>query len=743
MSTVISNILSGNYKTTAASHRAWQCGVISNGESWPRIVGSQVSSSSDVYKLGIVPCFNLATPSTTASGTSTAGTYSIVLVYRSTLFADGLTGDNIQGNRSNIVSVTLTSSDAAVLTKVTTTDTKVDKLDVYAALNVSGIDGTFYRVVKDGANSAGTITFNIQQSNGILVGAGVSNGDLDSAGLVLATDNDYPVAQPFSIEVNGRLFNAGGINKRVTATFTNGSSTVTTSETVYDGINFWNLKRDSDTTGGINSRGTYFARYLTANSVTLVDATGTATNYTGSSGTETTSIWTEPNLKYSKFLNPHAFPEENIRNDYYSAILAIGKMPNTNRVLVMGKDWVVAEDCSQLPLQDGLNYISTEYGCSSHFSVVAAHGRLYWLDFGKGKREICVSDGSTVIPISTKKIKSILKRITLDVNGDPWRVGFIHGTYNHNEDTIRWALYLDNNTSANYILEYDLNTGDVRLDPQFYAHRYNDVFTYGDIRGRTYIGQFGWTGGIARLGIDNVDQRYRDWVPSGTLSGSLDTTGQTTTVLTVTGATFPTSSSGLKGIQVMVWQESTAGTAATLIKNPTYYHCRISDNTASTFTVNYVETMGVSGVVTSVDVALPSAPSGAGWKFAIGVIQCMAGPKWFTSSDTKSDITFRELSVQHKGYDSRVAANPILGFFHENFDAQPNDVQYLDQVQPAQQTADTDLVSSTRAIPKTNPSTILGFTLVDNNVNTETASLDVESIVVDYNDAVEQEDQGK
>jgi hypothetical protein len=738
LSTTITGILSGNYKTTVAVHRAWQCFVISNGESWPRIGGSQISSSSDIYRLGIIPALNITAPTTTASGTSSAGTYSIVQVYRSTLFADGLLGDNIQSNRSNIVQVTLSASDAAVFTKVTTTDSKINKIDIYAALNIGGIDGTYYRVVKDASNSAGTITFNIQQSNGVIIGAGVTGGTADSSATILATDNDYPVAQPFGMEVNGRLFLAGGNTARVTATFTSGSSTVTTLETVYDGIEFWNLKRDSDTTGGINSRGTYFCRYASANSVTLVNADGTAATYSGSSGTETTSIWTEPNLKYSKFLNPHAFPEENIRNDYYSAILSMGKMPNTNRLLVMGKDWVVAEDCSQLPLQDGLNYISTEYGCSSHFSIVAAHGRLYWLDLGKGKREICVSDGSTVTPISTKKIKSVLRRITLDSNGDPWRIGFIAGAYYHDEDVIRWALYLDNNTSANYILEYDLNTGDVRLDPQFYAHRYLDVFTYGTIRGRVYIGQFGWTDGIARIGLDNVIGRYRDWVPSGTLSGDLDTSGQSSTVLTVTTATFPTASNGLQGIQAMVWQEKDSN--GDLITNPTYYHCRISDNTSTTFTVNYVESMDITGLVSSVDVALPTVPSGTGWKFAIGVIQGMAGPKWFVASDFKSPVTCHELSVTHKGYDTETTVNPLIGFFHENFDTDPRDAQYLDQVQQAQQVSDSSLVSSTRAIPKTNPSTVLGFTLVDNNVDTNDYSLDIEAITVSYSDAIEQDD---
>lgn len=742
MSVTISGF-SGNYKSCIAVHRAWGCAVLANGESWPRVVGNVIASSSDLYRLGIIPTFALTNATTSASGTSSAATYSIVLVYRSTVFADGLSGDNIQSNRSNITTVTLTSGQAAVLTKVTTTDTKVDKLDVYAALSINSIDGTYYRVVKDGANSAGTITFNIQQSNGILIGAGVTNGTADTTGLILATDNDFPQAQSICLEMNGRLVIAGGIVDRVTATFTNGSPTVTTTETIYDGIEFWNIKRDSDTSGGINARGTYLCRYATANTVTLVDAAGASVNYTGVTGSETSSIWTEPNLKYSKFLNPHAIPEENIRNDYYSGVLACGKVPNSNRLLVMGRDWTVAEDFSQLPLSDGLNYISTEYGCSSHFSVVAAHGRLYWLDFGKGKREICVSDGSTVQPISTKKIKSILKRVTLDQNGDVWRVAFIHGAYYHDEDTIRWGLYLDNNTVANYVLEYDLNTGDTRLDPQFYGHRYLDVFTYGDIRGNIYIGQFGWTSGIARIGIDNVTERFRDWVPSGTISGTLDTSGQTTSVLTITGAAFPTASSGLQGVQVMIWQESTAGTEATLITNPTYYHCRISANTATTLTVNYVETMSSVGDVTGIDVALPSAPSGSGWNFRIGVVQCIAGPKWFSAQDVASPVTFRQLTLTHKGYDDRTSVNPIKIHCHENFDSTPRDGQYLEQIQQGEQVGNTNLSASGRIIPTTNPAIVLGFCIVDNNVNTDTVSLDIETVTIDYNEGTESDDQVK
>ncbi|MEM4247648.1 MAG: hypothetical protein QXH80_00070 [Candidatus Nanoarchaeia archaeon] len=733
--------LSGNYKSTMAKHRAWQCGVLSNGESWPRVIGATATSASDIYKLGIIPAFNLSTPSTTTSGTSTAGTYGIVIVYRSIIFKDGLTGDDIQSNCSNIVDVTLTDTDAVVLTKVVSSDSKVTYIDIYAAEKIEDTYGQFYRIVKDCANSDGTVTFNIQISNLIPIGAGVTGGTADDAGVVLVTDNDWPQCQPLLLEVNGRMVMAGGIVKRVNATFTNGSSTVTTAETVYDGIEFWNIRRDTDASGGFDGKGTYLCRYVDANTVKLVNVDGTDDVYDGTTGNGTASIWTEPNLKYSKFLNPHAFPVDNVRNDYPSAILAIGKVPNTNRVLVMGKDWVVAEDFDRLPLQDGLNFISTEYGCGSHFSVVAAHGRLFWLDFNKGKREICMSDGTTVVPISTRKIKSILKSITLDVNGDPWRLGYIHGDYYRNEDTIRWALYVNNNTVANFVLELDLNLGDLRNDPIFYGMRYLDIFTMGQIRGRNFVGQYGWNDGIARLGIDNVDQRYRDWVPSGTIAGDLAASGQSQTVLTVaTGYDgLETSGDGLKGIQVLVWREFDAN--GDLVDVPTYYHCRISANTSSTFTINYCETVDAVGNILSVDTMLPETPSGTGWKFRIGVIQAIAGPKWFTAPDSKSPLTFRELALVHKGQNVSADSNPIRVHFHENFDETPRDGQYAEAVQQSQQVEDSDLSSSSFARPTTNPVVVTGFTIVDNNVDTKTTSLDIETITLDFSEQYEQTDQ--
>jgi hypothetical protein len=748
MPTTFTSALSGNYKTMMARHRGWRCGVLTNGESWPRVIGSTLTSTADIYRLGIIPTFVLTAPSTD-TGTSTPGIYGIALVYRSTAFTDGFTGDYIQSNRSNIVDVDLSAGSlAAVLTKVTTTDTKINALDIYAAQKIGSIYGEFYRVVKDAANSAGTVTFSIVMSNTFPTGVGVTNGTADTTDFILADDNDYPQAQPIALEVNGRLVLLGGITKVVTATFTNSSSTVTVSgadstSTFYDGIEFWNIKRSDDTSGGIDGKGTYLCRYASATSVTLVNIDGTAATYSGTSGSGTTTTWTEPNRKFSKLLNPHAFPADNVSNDYPSAILAASKMPNTNRVLIMGRDWTIAEDYDRLPLSDGLNYISTEYGCSSPFSIVGAHGRLYWLDFGAGKREICISDGSSVQPISTKKIKTILERLTLDENGDVWRVGFIHGCYFQKEDTIRWGLYLDNNTLANYVLEFDLNTGDARLDPQYYAHRYLDVFTYGSIRGRQFIGQFGWTGGIARIGLDNVEGRFRDWVPSGTLQGDLDALGQTTSVFTITGAAFATSGDGLKGVQVMIWQESDSN--GDLIVNPTYYHCRISDNTADTLTINYVETLNATGQPTQsppqTDVALPETPSGTGWKFAVGVIQAIIGPKWFTSSDLKSPIAFREIAITHQGYD--VVANPIKVHGHEALDDQPRDVQYVEAVQQGEQIADTDLGAHSRALPTTNPATSIGFTIVDNNTNTDTFSLNIEAVTLDINDATEQDDASK
>jgi len=738
MPSTFSLSLSGNYKYTHANHRNWTVNVIGNGESWPRVIGSQVASSSDIYRLGIIPTYSLATPTTAASGTSSAGTYGIALVYRSSKFNDGVSGDNIQSNRSNIVDITLTTSQAAVVAKITTTDSKVDNLDIYAAQKIGSTYGAFYRVVKGCANSAGSVTFNIQISNTLPIGVNASEGTSDTAGVILATDNDYPYAQPFLLEVGGRLVSCGGLVKRVTATFTNGSSSVTTSETVYDGVEFWNLRRDSDTTGGYDGRGTYLCRYSSATGLTLVNADGSSKTYTGTTGSGTASLWTEPNRRYSKLFNPHAFPSDNVSNEYPSAILACGKVPNTSRVLLMGYDWVVAEDYDRLPLDEGLNSISDEWGCSSHFSIVAAHGKLWWLDFGRSKREILYSDGATVRRVATNKIKKILDRLTLDANGDVWRVGFIHGSYYKPNDCIRWGLYLDNSTVANYVLELDLTTMDLREGPTFYPMRYMDVFTYGELRGRNYIGQFGWTGGVARLGLDNVQNRYCDWVASSSsyaISGSLATSGQTVSTLTIASGTLDTSGDGLKGVQALVWRET--DTSSNLIANPTYYHCRISANTSTTFTVNYVETMSAAGSVTDVGTELPSAPSGSGWKYAIGVIQSMIGPKWFLGQPDDTRGTFRELSVIHKG--QAVGSNRIKAHGFENFDLQPREAQYLEAAQDGQQVADTTKYATSFGFPKTNPVAVMGFSLVDNNVSaTDTTALEIEAIVLDYNEASQQ-----
>ena len=734
--------LSPNFKWTYAAHRGWGVGVVGNGESWPRVIGSQIITSADIYNLGIVPAFTLAAVTTAASGTSNAATYGIVQVYRSTKFNDGLTLENIQSNRSNIQDVTLSSSQAAVLTKVVSTDTKVDKIDIYAAESIGGVYGAFYRVVKGCANAAGTVTFNIVLANTFPVGGATSEGTVDTSNKLLATDNDYPAAQPLLFEVAGRLVSCGGINKRVAVDLTNGSGTVTTTETVYDGILQWYFKRDTDTTGGVDGRGTYLANYAGVNSVSLVDATGVATTYTGTTGAGTASIWPAPNRRYSKLLNPHSFPLDNINNDYPSGILAGGKVPNSNRLLLMGNNWVIAEDYDRLPMTDGLNYISTEYGCASPFSVVSAHGRVYWLDLGKGKREIIVSDGSTAIPISTAKIKSILARVTLDSNGDVWRVGFIAGVYIRESDTIRWGLYLDNNTTANFILELDLNTGDVRSDPQYYGHRYLDVFTYGVLRGRPYVGQYGWSGGIARIGLDNVPLRYRDWVASGDLMGTIDAAGNSTSTVnctTVAAAFDTTSTNTLKGIQCLIWRETDA--AGDLIVNPTYYHCRIASNTATAVTVNYVETMNTSGAVSAVGTELPSAPSGAGWKISVGVIQAIIGPKWFGPSDGDSVMTFRQLTMNHQGQD--VTTYPVRFQGFENFDKQPRDGQYMEPVQQGDQVASASISASSFAIPKTNPSSILGFALVDNNSNTATTALNIETITLDWNEQPVQDDISK
>lgn len=728
--------LSPNYKSTGAAHRMWQGGVLTNGEAWPRIVGSQVITAADVFRLGIIPEYNVVTLAPAAAGASTAGAYSVVQVFRSSTFQQGLTGQDIQSNRSNILTTTIAANQKISYTRIASADAKINYIDIYVAAQFNGIDGAFYRVIEKCPNANGAVTFNVNMVNGIPIADTPSAGSIDPLSILLATDNDFPYAQPIFLEVNGRGAFYGSHNARVTATWTNGNGTVTTVETIYDGIEFWLIKKDGDTTGGINGKGSYLCRYATANTVTLVTIAGVPTTYAGATSTTTGSIYTEPNERISQLYNPHSYPEDNVNNDFRSGVTAAAKVPNTNIVLACGVDYVVARDFTTLPITGGLNYISTLRGCASQFAFVPhPDGRVYWLDLANKKRDICFSDGSSVHTISTQKIQSVLDRMTLDSNGDVWRVGFIAGCYYPNENIIRWGLYLDDSTVANCLLELDLGTASVyavMTDPMFYPHRYLDVFTMGIIRGNVLVGQFGWASGIARLGVDNTPERFRDWVESGTLSGDLDVAANTTTTVNVAAAAFKTTGNGLKGIQAMIWQELDA--AGKLIVNRTYYHCRISANTATSVTVNYVETVDPLGnVIAAPGVALPSAPATTGWKIRVGVIQSILGPKWFTSQDTDERTTLKEISVIHHGQDLDSTENPILSHGLENFDITPRDVQYVSKLPIGQQVADTELYAESIGRPKTNPIAVLGFALVDNNVNVDAFSLDIEAVVLDFN----------
>lgn len=737
MSSEFTYPFANNFKPTQAKHRKWSCNVFADGESWPIVSGNVVNSSSDIYLLGIRPTYSLGAISTAASGTSTANTYGICIVYRSTLFQDGLTAEDIQSNRSNIQDVTLTSAQAASFTRVVSTDTKVNYIDVYAAVKTNGVYGPFYLCVDSVPNSAGSLSFNPLWANDYLTGTTPSAGNANATATILDDTNDAPVAQPIVREVGGRCVSLGGRVITALGTFTNGSPTVTFSDTIYNGIDFWFIHRTSDSAGGINARGTYLIRYATSTTGTLVDETGTSVNYSGTSGTELCTIWTPPNRRWSKLFNPHAYPEDGVNDDYRSAILAGDVVPNTTRLLVMGVDWVVAEDYNPTPA-DGINYLSTERGCSSPFSVVAAEGRLFWFDLGNNNREICYSDGTTVSTISTQKIQSILNQITLDSNGEAWRIGFIHGAYYKNEKIIRWGIYLNNAIVATYQLELDLVTMDVRGDPTFFFHRGMDHFTYGAIRGRVFVGQLGWSGGTALLGVDNVYQRYRDWVPdSALISGAVNEAASTTTVITIESGTF--TADAYKGMQVLLWRENDTTTPTILDANPTYYFCRISSNTTTTFTINYVETCNSMGTITAVGTALPSIPSGAGWQYRIGVIQAIIGPKWFSSKDLVTQDTFLELSVIHNKQNLEDATAPIRLAGYENFAATATDAQYLTMSNTGLQPGSSGLLfASSFGWPKTNPADILGFVLTDNNVNSDTYALNVEAIVLKFNPAQQQ-----
>jgi hypothetical protein len=315
----------------------------------------------------------------------------------------------------------------------------------------------------------------------------------------------------------------------------------------------------------------------------------------------------------------------------------------------------------------------------------------------------------------------------------------IHGTYFKDEEVIRWGLYVDDNTVANYVLELDLITGDVRDDPQYYPHRYLDVFTYGNVRGRNYVGQFGWTGGKARLGLDNVPNRFSDWVSTfeASASGTLAIAGQTATVLTISAGAITTVPSGLVGMQVMIWRETDAGNDR--IANRTYYHCRISDNTSTTFTINYVESMNCVGIVTSVASALPAVPSGAGWQYRIGVIQSVVGPKWFPGKNPETRGTFRDITILHKAKSLSASTEPVVALGFENFDGQPREAQLLEMSQEGEQVSDATKTAASFNFPKTNPVAIHGFALHENNVNpAATTGMDIEAVVLNFNEAVTQ-----
>lgn len=607
--------------------------AIFNGLEKPRRIDS--NSNVTVLDFGTPTIISVASVAT-AGFLENNKWYSYKAVYGSIKYTrpvavEDATSNSTRGNPSTVSSVhSVFAASSATVTMTPSTNPAVTHLFLYrstgATTQAEAEAGPFYYVGQV-ANAAGNRV--------------ITDGLADaSVGIAVETDNYPPNAYRYAIAAFGYIFAGGNfpLGSQCTVTLTGGSGTVTANMgAFFDGIVGWTFKQTEDESGGADQAGTFYANYVSNNTLTLVDALGVADTYDGTnagSGKRFTCYLPGNVLRWCKYGEPEAWPLTNSVT-FEGDITGIAMIPNSSILLVFtDSPSIWAFDMTLIgtaSFKTTKRLISSIHTVSSHYSLCPVDMRLRGIDMHR--RCIIETDGVSVVDITSAVIPKIFEHL------------------DHNENNIKnWHCAYDPNTHlfgafvtfVNAHRMIDFCIGQNTVTRNWFFNLEKDLLCTGmyidPTTGETMV--LGGTqglpagGGAAVWGRIWAKGTWDDWFPGGLKSGTV--ISSTGTVLTVDNTTenLYTAAGGLAGRWVLV-TDSTG-------ESPQLAY--ILRNTANTITI--------SSVINSVTSAMFTPIPVAGYKFYIGVIEMRWGPKYFDFGDPDNNKKILEVLLSMASYNA-------------------------------------------------------------------------------------------
>ena len=633
-----------------------------NGLELPRRIGPSL----EVTLLGVQAGTKPTTAATSASaGALTAGKYyGWVAVYASNRYTrpvaalDGSV-NMTRGNPSEAITFLVTDGTKAVdVTVPTISQAGITHVLLYRSIaNTTATEaaaGPFFYVGQS-ANTGASVTITDAAS------------DTDLGGLPsVELDNDPPNAYRYAVDVRGTIFAGGNFQLGLvnSCTVTPGSSTVTLdSDILYDGVRGWKFRCTADTTGGTEGSGLFYANYVDAHTLKLVDETGAEKLYDGSlSGAGQAFVLYLPGnvLCWSKPHEPEAWPILN-SIDFEGNITGLIQIPNQSLLLVCtDKPSMVVLDINLIGTQSfGANQriISQTFSATSHYSLVTVEGAVRGIDATLG----CVFEvtGIVIQDITKSVVPKIWKYLAQNLS----LIRNWHCAYDQKQKLFAaFVTFQNSQRMVDFCIGQNVITGswffnwekDLLCSGTYRDPNTGEFMVLGGTQGFTDSGAV-W----GRLWSPDV---FDEWFPGGLKSGTITaSTGPLSFTVDHSVTDLHTDDTGLKGRWVLV-------TDANGEHEQLGY---ILSNTAGEITLSTV----VQG--SSVPSTLDPLPA-SGWKFYVGLIECRWGPKLFDFGDPDVRKKVQEVWACTVGHDP--ANLPIIRLYR-GFDT-----PYAEQLQLAERT---------------------------------------------------------
>lgn len=607
-----------------------------NGLERPRRIGPELSAT--LLGWDTPPNITSIVTDATAGNLDNNKWYGYAIAYASAKYTrpvatEDASSNYTRSNTSNVLSQDSGAFTSLKLTLVGSDDPATTHILIYRTLakaTEAEADLGLLFYVGQVANASGAVTY-------------IDSLDENLMGMEAEQNNYPPHSYRYAVDVRGFIFAGGSVvlGEGATCTVTNGSPTVTIAGgvTMWDGIRGWQLTIDGQTTGGLDGSGLWFATYVNATTLQLVDSTGTPTNFVAGTGHPAGSGLTfvlrdSGNvLRWSKQFEPEAWPLDNIIT-FCGDITGMIQIPNQPLLLVCTSEpSMYILDVNLIGTNNFKTQkfsVSTTFTASSHYSLVNVEGKVRGIDAALG----CIFevDGTNVRDLTKDVIPKVFKYLTQDAN----LICNWHCAYDQRQKIFgAFVTFAGANRLIDFCIGQNLVTGN------WFFNYEKDLLCTGQYRDPV-SGEYIVLGGTEGLGYTGAvwgrvwaPQTYDDWFPGGLRSGGIvSATAPLTITVDNTLEDLHTAHGGLAGRWLLMVDPE--GSSAQL--------GYILSNTADTIVLESV--IGSQ----SFDAMYPVPVSG--WHFYIGLIECRWGPKLTDLGDPEIRKKIQEVWCCVSDYDS-------------------------------------------------------------------------------------------